>query len=180
MPDLLFKRPEPTEYFSYYEKYVRLVPETDIIAALQSQLQNTLTLLRGISAEKAVFRYAAGKWSIKEVVGHLIDSERVFAYRALRFARSDQAPLAGFEQDDYVRAASFDDYPWNDLIDDFEQARKSSVSLLRHLKPEAWQRRGVANNNPITVRALAYIIVGHERHHLEQLRARYLSPSNQS
>jgi uncharacterized damage-inducible protein DinB len=167
-------RPESNEYAPYYEKYVSLVPAGSIIETLQSQAADTLALLRGVSEERAASRYEPGKWSVKEVVGHVIDTERIFSYRALRFARNDKTPLPGYEQDDYARAANYDARTLADLADDFERVRAATVSLLRSLDAEAWTRRGLASDNEVSVRALAHIIAGHELHHVNILRERYL------
>jgi hypothetical protein len=167
-------RPDATEYNPYYGKYISLVANSDILALLSQQLDETLALLGSIPESQANFRYAPDKWSIKELVGHVIDAERIFSYRALRFARNDQTPIEGFEQDDYIRNASFDDYTLNDLASEFAHVRRASLSLFKHLDEEAWQRRGTASDNEISVRALAYIIAGHELHHMEILRSRYL------
>ena len=174
MSDLIIGRPDETEYLSYYGRYISLVPDGDILTTLSEQLGDTLALLQGIPESRAGFRYAPDKWSIKELVGHLIDSERIFAYRALRFARKDETPLPGYEQDDYIRHASFDDYPLGELAAEFESVRRSSLFLFKHLEKEAWARRGVANEAEVSVRALAYIIAGHESHHRAILRSRYL------
>jgi len=175
MTTLTFNRPEATEYAPYYGKYVSLVPDGDILRTLEGQSGATGELLRGISEGQAGSRYAPGKWSIKEVVGHIIDGERVFAYRALRFARGDQTPLPGFEQDDYVRYGSFDACMLSDLASEFEYVRQGTLSLFRHLDGEAWHRRGTASDAEVSVRALAYIIAGHELHHVRILKAKYLS-----
>lgn len=119
-------------------------------------------------------RYEPGKWSIKELLGHLIDSERIFTYRALRFARNDHAPLSGFDQDPYVAEANFDQRPWSELVAEFEHLRRSTILFFRGLKPESETRFGVANNASITVRALGYAIAGHELHHMRILREKYL------
>ena len=169
-------RPGASEYAPYYGRYISLVPDGDILSLLPVQVDETLTLLRSVPESHAGHRYASGKWSIKEVVGHVIDAERVFAYRALRFARRDQTPLSGFEQDDYVRNGSFDGNLLSDLSAELEQVRRASVLLFRHLDQEAWARSGVASGNEVSVRALAYIIAGHELHHREILRTRYLDP----
>jgi hypothetical protein len=174
MTGLNIKRPDSTEHAPYYAKYVSLVADDDILTSLQQQLDETLALLANISEEQANYRYAPDKWSIKELVGHLIDAERIFGYRALRFARNDKAPLQGFEQDDYVRVASFDDYTLSDLASEFAHVRRSNLSLFKHLSKEAWERRGVASDNEVSVRALAFIIVGHVQHHMNILRNRYL------
>lgn len=174
MTQVKITKPSASEYAPYYGKYVALVHEDDVIEALTNQLSETLELLRGITEEQSAFRYAPDKWSIKQVVGHICDTERIFAYRALCFARNEQAPLPGFEPDDYVAAANFDERTLHDLTDGFETIRRATINLFRHLNDEAWTRRGLASGNEFTVRALAYLTVGHERHHIEALRTRYL------
>jgi hypothetical protein len=174
MKDFLTGRPEETEYLPYYGKYISLVPDADILSQMSEQAEATQALLRGIPEAQGGFRYAPGKWSIRELVGHLIDTERIFAYRALRFSRNDRTPLSGYEQDDYIRNASFDDYPLTELAAEFESVRRSSIFLFKHLTQEAWTRRGVANESEASVRALAYIIAGHELHHMNILRHTYL------
>jgi uncharacterized damage-inducible protein DinB len=167
-------RPASGEYAPYYERYISLVPDGEIISILTEQLQATQSLLEGINESKADHSYAPDKWSIKEVVGHMIDTERIFAYRALRIARNDQTPLSGFEQDDYVRHGGFRERALADLAEEFECVRRSTVHLLKSLKDEALNRRGLASDNEVSVRALAYIIAGHERHHSNVLREKYL------
>jgi hypothetical protein len=168
-------RPQATEYLSYYERYISLVPDGDVLSTLTEQLDSTLSTLRSLPEEKASFRYAPGKWSVKELVGHVIDGERIFAYRALRFARNDKTPLPGFEQDDYINNATFDDCKLSDLIDEFEHVRRGNLLMFRQLNDEAWTRRGVASDAEVSVRALAYILAGHERHHMKVLKEKYLS-----
>lgn len=168
-------KPESTEYATYYDRYVSLVPEGDVVATLSAQLDETLALVRGISDEQALHRYAPGKWSVKELVGHVLDAERIFAYRALRFSRNDPTALPGFEQDIYIDGASFDALALGDLADEFEHVRRANILMFRNLTPEAWLRQGVASEHPVTVRALAFIMAGHERHHINILRERYLS-----
>ena len=167
-------RPTSGEYAPSYERYISLVPEGEIVATLEQQLDSTLALLGTIEESKANSRYAPEKWSIKELVGHLIDSERIFAYRALRFARNDQTPLSGFEQDDYVRDAKFDNRQLVELVSEFECVRKANISLFRSLSAEEFTRHGAANDVDVTVRALVYIIAGHEAHHIQVLKTRYL------
>jgi hypothetical protein len=166
-------RPNSTEYAPYYEKYVALVPGNDIVSTLDAQRLQMSQLFAARSERDGNFRYAADKWTVKEVLGHLADSERVFAYRALRIARADRTPLSGFEQDDYVRAGSFGDRSLADLADEFALVRGATSALFRSLGNEAWTRRGIANKNEVTVRALAFIIAGHELHHREILKERY-------
>jgi len=167
-------KPEANEYATYYEKYVSLVPDTDIVETLSRQNEETLALLRGITEERAEHRYEPGKWSIKQVVGHLIDAERIFAYRALAIARGDKARLPGMEQDEYMAGADFDSRTLADLAEEFSHVRRANVIMFKNLDADRWSRRGVASDNEVTVRALAYIIAGHEAHHVRILRERYL------
>jgi hypothetical protein len=167
-------RPEKSEFLPYYERYISLVPDGDVVTTLAGQMNETQELLCSLPASVATYRYAPEKWSVNEIIGHLIDSERQFAFRALRFARNDAAPLPGFEQDDYVRNANFDSYPLVDLASELEALRRSTVYFFRHIDERAWMRRGIANNAEVSVRALAYIIAGHELHHRAILLSRYL------
>ncbi|HWT01386.1 MAG TPA: DinB family protein [Pyrinomonadaceae bacterium] len=168
-------RPDETEYVPEYSKYVSLVPEGNIVGVLIGQIDDTTALLLSIPEERGGFRYAPGKWSIKELVGHLIDSERIFSYRALRFARDDKTELPGYEQDDYVRGGSFDEVPLADLAAEFAIVRQATVLLFKHLSRDAWTRRGTANECEVSVRALAHIIAGHELHHRSVLIDKYLT-----
>jgi uncharacterized damage-inducible protein DinB len=174
MTELTINKPEETEYVPYYGRYISLVPDGEIITVLSEQIDETLALLRSIPESEGGFRYAPGKWSIRELVGHLIDSERIFTYRALCFARNDQTPLPGFEEDEYVRNASFNDRSLSELAEELESVRKSTMFMFKHLDKEAWKRRGTANQSEVSVRALAYIMAGHELHHRGILRDRYL------
>ena len=167
-------KPAPTEHALEFSKYVTLVPEGDIIQTLERQIENSLSLFRSIPSDKGNFRYAPDKWSVKELLGHLIDSERMFTYRALRFARNDQTPLPGYEQDDYVREGNFDSRNLADMVEEFATLRRATVQLFRPLNETEWLRHGKANENDVSVRALAYIIAGHELHHMGVLRSRYL------
>jgi DinB superfamily len=167
-------RPGADEHSPYYATYISLVPDGNLIEMLQEQQQETVALLRGLSEKQALHAYAPGKWTIKEVVGHLSDGERIFCYRALRFARDDKQPLPGFEENAYVPAGRFNSRTLGDLVAEFVAVRAATVHLFRNLNETELARMGVANDNPITVRAIAYIIAGHERHHLGILRERYL------
>jgi len=167
-------RPESSEYPPYTEAYVSLVPDGEIVATLSKQLEETLALINSIPEARGTFRYAEGKWSIKEVLGHVIDGERVLAYRALRFARGDKTPLSGYEQDDFVKGASFDKRTLSDLANEYEYVRRATIALFASLDESAWSLRGTANGNEMSVRGLAFITAGHERHHIEILQARYL------
>lgn len=167
-------RPDQDEYAPFYEGYVSLVAdEVDILETLEGQHAEIQSLLREVGETRGDYRYAPGKWSIKEVVGHLADSERVFTYRALRFARNDATPLPGFEQDDYVRSGNFARRRMTELAAELAHARQSSLDLFRSLDEESLLRWGVANGSRIRVRAFPYLIAGHERHHIGVLRARY-------
>ena len=165
-------RPQPNEYASAFETYISLVPECDIVTRFEEQIEGTLALLRDVSESEAQTRHAPYTWSIKEVVGHLIDSERIFGARALRFARQDPTELPGFDENHYVRHAGFDSRPLGSLAREFEFVRWSHILFFRGLDGEAWLRSGVANGHAVTVRALAYIIAGHERHHVTILHER--------
>jgi hypothetical protein len=166
-------RPAPGDYAPYAEQYVVLVTGNDVLEALKTQLKQTTMLFSGRSERDGNFRYAPGKWTVKEVVGHVADTERIFAYRALRFARGDQTPLAGFEQEDFVRAASFGARKLSDLVEEYADVRQASLDLFSSLDEEAWLRHGVASENRVTVLALAYLIAGHELHHRKILEERY-------
>ena len=168
------QRPEKTENAKYYETYVSFVEETDIVAALQNQISEMQNLLAGISEEKGAFAYAAGKWTIKELIGHLSDGEKIFAYRALRFSRADRTPIEGFEQDDYVANARFNDCKVADLAEEFALLRRANVLFFKSLTDEMWRRGGAASGAEVSVRALAFIMVGHVRHHANVLKTRYL------
>ncbi len=175
MKNLKISPPQTDEYDAYYERYVSIVAGADIISAMQNQIAETLALLGKIDAEKADFRYADGKWSVKELVGHVIDTERIFAYRALRIARGDATPIEGYEQDDYIKNADFADCRLADLAEEFSSVRRANVLMFQNLSSDAWHRRGTANNKEISVRALAYICAGHEIYHTDILRQRYLA-----
>jgi uncharacterized damage-inducible protein DinB len=166
-------KPAAGDYAPYAEQYVALVSGDDILGALGNQLKQTTTLFSGRSERDGNFRYAPGKWTVKEVVGHVADTERIFAYRAMRFARGDQTPLSGFEQDDYVRSARFTERKLAEVVEEYADVRRANLDLFRSLDDEAWRRRGVANNSPVTVLALAYIIAGHELHHRKIIEERY-------
>jgi hypothetical protein len=168
-------RPEPAEYSPYHEGYISLVPGDDILSTLDSQRRQMLILLSGRDESEGDFRYAPGKWSVKEVLGHVCDTERIFAYRALRIARGDRTPLAGFEQDDYIRNGPFAARQLPDLIEDYIAVRRATLTLFRNFDEAAWLRSGIANNNEISVRALAYITAGHELHHRRILEEKYFS-----
>ena len=177
-------RPQPGEFAPHYERYISLVCPNDahpnetsgnpIIATLEDQRRQTLLLLTGRTEADGDLRYAPDTWSLKEVLGHINDTERIMSYRALRIARGDATPIEGFEQDDYVRHGGFAKLSLADLIEDYIAVRRATVCLFRNLDGSAWTRRGIANKNEVTVRALAYIIAGHELHHRKSIKEKYL------
>jgi hypothetical protein len=177
-----YRRPELGDFAPYYDRYISLVhtgdpashTSNDILAILEEQRRQTLLLLCGRAEADGDFRYAPDKWTLKEVIGHLNDTECVMSYRALRISRADQTPLAGFEQDDYVRNGPFAHNTLPDLIEDYIAVRRATISLFRNLDEAAWTRRGSANNHEVTVRALAWIIAGHELHHKKIVEEKYL------
>jgi hypothetical protein len=175
MPTTL-ERPKPGEYNPYYDRYISLIPGNDVIATLTGQLPKTVALL-STRSEDGDLRYAPGKWSVKETLGHMLDTERIMTYRALRIARNDRTPIEGFEQDDYVRDGPHGDLSLADLIEEFKTIRAATLAFLRNLRPADWSRRGIANNNEITVRALAFVVAGHELHHRQILEERYFRTS---
>jgi uncharacterized damage-inducible protein DinB len=167
-------RPAPGEFAGFYQKYIERVPAGGIAGLLERQIEATLELLRQLSEEEAAHAYAPGKWTIREVVGHVTDAERVFAYRALRIARADPAGLAGFDENAWVPAGGFGHRPLAALAAELAAVRTATVLLLRGLPDAAWERRGSANGQEVTVRALAWIMAGHELHHRAILEERYL------
>jgi DinB superfamily len=176
-PSVCVSRPQPGEYASFYERYISLIQGEEILRTLDEQRRQMMLLLSGRNESDGDFRYAPEKWSVKEVLGHICDTERIFAYRALRIARADATPMAGFEQDDYVRNGGFGQRLLSDMVEDFIAVRRATISLFRNLDAAAWIRRGVANKNEVTVRALAYITAGHELHHRRILEEKYFAAS---
>jgi len=166
-------RPETDGIAPHFVDYIDKVTESDPVAVLATQIDVTIGLLRGLSEADALKRYAPGKWSVKEVVGHLADTERILAYRALRIARGDETPLPGFDENAYIPPAKFDARSLADLLADLRTVRTASLALFKSFDADAWRRRGSASGKPISVHALGYIIPGHERHHVEVLKTRY-------
>ena len=166
-------RPDPSEFAPYFQRYLDLVPEDDILTALRDQMGSTAAILGAIDEERSLYRYAPGKWTIKQVIGHVGDTERILAYRALSISRGETNPLPGYDEDSYVRGADFDGWPFADLVDSLTVVRRANIMMFSHLTPEAWNRRGIANDTSTSVRGLAYTILGHERHHLRVLREKY-------
>jgi len=166
-------RPEPDEIPPHYVGYVQRVTEPDPVVVCAEQIEATAALLRPLSDTQALYRYERGKWSIKEVVGHLVDSERIFSYRALRIARGDTTPLPSFDEKAYVPTAQFDSRSLADIVGELRTVRAATLALFRTFDADAWRRRGTASGKPVSARALAFMIPGHERHHVEILRTRY-------
>jgi DinB superfamily len=172
-------RPETNEYAPHYGQYVALVPEDDILAAMKSEIAQTLAFLNGVADRDASICHPPYSWTIKQVIGHLTDTERIFGYRALRFARGDSTPLPGFDENHYANVAGSDQRPLAELASEFEAVRKSHLWLFQTLPTNAWNARGIANaNEAISVRAIAYAIVGHERHHMTIVRRRLTNRSS--
>lgn len=167
-------RPDRDEAAEYFFKYIDLVPDGDVVAFLESQRTEVLALLRGVTQEQSRHRYAPGKWSVSDVVAHLNDCERLFAFRAFWFARGFQTPLPSFDQDVAAAHAGADDRPWSSHIEEFASVRASTLDLFSGLAPQAWTIRGVASDSPFSVRALAFVGAGHVLHHVGILRERYL------
>ncbi len=169
----MIARPEATEYDKVYQGYVALVPEADIQRVLAEQEKQVSERFRNLPPQRWDHRYAPDKWSVREVLGHVIDSERAFGYRALAFARGEHQPLPGMDQEQWMAHATYAHCPPAELLEEFELVRKSHVLLFCHLADEAWARVGVAYDRPVSVRALAWIMAGHVRHHLKVLQERY-------
>lgn len=167
-------RPEPNEAAAYYDGYINHVPGDNVVAVLEKQLEETVTFLEGISEEQSLHRYEESKWSIRQLLNHVNDTERVFLFRALWFARAFTSPLPGFDQETGVAGADADRVPWRAQVDEFRVIREATLAFFHNLVDEAWLRGGIANDSHATVRAIAYIIAGHVAHHTEILKQRYL------
>ena len=167
-------RPNSGDYSTYYESYIKLIEGDDILKILNEQSKKTQDVLNSFSEHRGNFRYADGKWTVKEVVGHLLDTERVFAYRALCIARGEKKSLPGFDQDDYVSEGNFNRRELFDLNYEYRLLRESNLLLFRSFTPEMLKLKGFANESSITVLAILFIIAGHEKHHMNFLRAKYM------
>ncbi|SFT28070.1 DinB superfamily protein [Paenibacillus sp. BC26] len=172
---LLLTRPSADEYGSHFGTYIAAAPDGDLREALEVNRSQTTALYSALTEEQALYRYAPGKWSLKEVLGHITDTERIMSYRLLRAARGDRTPLPGFDENDFVQGASFDNETVAALLENYNAVKGATAALLRSLPPEAFLRKGFASNTDISARALAYVIVGHELHHLNVIRERYLN-----
>jgi hypothetical protein len=165
-------RPAETEYAPYYAGYVNQVSESDILTTLHDQLLECCAHWRGIDPAATTIVHPPYQWTLRQVLGHICDGERVFGYRALRFSRGDETELPGFDEKLFVQNTDFNRYPWLDLVAEFEALRQANYLLFKNLAPEAWPRSGIASDNSVSVRALAYILVGHVRHHATIIEAR--------
>ena len=161
------------EYASFYEGYINLIPEGNVIEILEQQAEQVQAAFHSLSEEEGNYRYSEGKWSVKEVLGHLTDNERIMSTRLLRIARGDTTPLPGYDQDVFMDGHPFETYSIVDMAEEYTVVRQSTLVMLRHLSPEAWLRKGIANNYTASARAIACVIAGHELHHLAILRDRY-------
>ena len=170
-------KPQPNEYDPYYQHYVSLASEKDLVEILEKQPAGLRSLFESVPEERGRFAYADGKWTIKELLSHVIDGERIFAYRLLRISRGDQTPIEGFEQDDYIQNSNANDRTFDELISEFDLQRRSNMLLIRNLSDVDLCRMGVASEKPISAMAIAFILGGHVEHHLKILRQRYLNPS---
>lgn len=175
MATLIIPRPRADEHIEYYGRYISLVPDGDLIALLRDQALETGVLLTGVTADRASYAYAPGKWTVKQVVGHLIDTERVMGNRALWFARDNAVDLPGFDENTWAANNACNDRTLGDLLEEFQVVRAATIEFAKHLDEGALMQRGKANGHEISVRALLYIIAGHERHHVALLRERYLT-----
>jgi len=171
MPDI--PRPAPGDHAPYFARYVDLVPDGDILPRLDRQAEDTCALVAAFGDAGARHRYAEGKWSVKEVLGHVTDTERLFVYRALSFARGDATPLPGMEEDAWAAASNADTIPLPDLLDEFLAVRRATVAFFANLDAEALARRGVASGNPFTVGTIPWLLAGHEMHHAGVIGERY-------
>lgn len=167
-------RPEPAEAAPYYFTYIDKVPGADVLGALAAQLGEIPAFLSGISEEKSLYRYAPGKWSLREVLGHLNDAERTMLFRAFWFARGLESPLPSFEENTAVPASGAHALPWSRHVEEFRAVRGASLAFFRNLQAEAWARTGIASEKSFSVRGLAYIVAGHALHHIGVMREKYL------
>lgn len=170
----MIPKPDPSEHDPYFSRYIQRVPDGDILEILATELETTSRLLGAVPAEREGYRYAPGKWSVREVLGHVIDAERMFQFRALCFARGDPAHLPNFDEGDYARASNADERPLTELLDEFGAVRRSGIALFRSFTPEMWTRSGRASSYEFSVRTFPYVIAGHEIHHRGVIEERYL------
>lgn len=171
----IMKRPETNEYAPYYNNYISLIDGDNVMSVLNSQVAEIRSMFADVPEERGAFAYADGKWTIKELLSHLIDGERIFAYRIHRISRGDKTPIEGFEQDDYIANSNANNRSFADLLDEFDLQRRSNLLMVNNISDEGSKRMGTASDNPVSVRALTYIMAGHVSHHVKILKERYLS-----
>lgn len=169
----MINRPSEGEHNPYYSKYIALVTEPDLLTVLDGQIAEVRQLASSLTPQQETFAYAAGKWTVRQVLGHLIDVERVFGYRAFRIGRGDETPLPGFDENTYVASSTYADVPAVEIAREFGLVREANLAMLRRLDVSRWTLTGTANNSPISVRALGFIMAGHVRHHQRGLAANY-------
>jgi uncharacterized damage-inducible protein DinB len=170
----MLKRPDLEEFPVYMRSYVQLIPEGDIIQILNGQIVSTQEIFSAVTEKQAEYRYAEGKWTLSEVLGHLTDTERIMNYRILRIARGDKSPLMGFDENEYVQEASFNERTIADLLEDYQNVRRATISLLKGMPQKSFQNKGNANGFEVTVETIAYMIAGHELHHIKIIQEKYL------
>lgn len=170
----MLKRPDLEEFPVYMRSYVQLIPEGDIIQILNGQMASTQEIFSAVTEKQAEYRYAEGKWTLSEVLGHLTDTERIMNYRILRIARGDKSPLMGFDENEYVQEASFNERTIADLLEDYQNVRRATISLLKGMPQKSLQNKGNANGFEVTVETIAYMIAGHELHHIKIIQEKYL------
>ena len=168
-------RPEKNEYAEYYDRYISLIPEGEIVPILEKQIDDMAAMFAGVPEDKGTFSYAPGKWTTKESLSHVIDAERIFAYRLLRISRGDETPLEGFDQEGYIENSNANARSFADLLEEFALQRRSNLLLIRNLSDAASRRMGTASDNPVSARALAYMLAGHVKHHENIFRNNYLA-----
>ena len=168
------EKPDENEYAEYFQRYTELVPDNNVVENLANQLKEAMSIYKNLERAKIDYRYAVGKWSIKEVIIHILDTERIFTHRALRISRKDKTPLPGFEQDDYIEKTNWDNYPFDSVLEEYELVRKHTILFFNSLTEEMLQQSGISSGLNLAVRAIPFIIAGHERHHLNIINSKYL------
>ena len=170
----IIEKPDKNEYAEYFQRYTKLVPDNNVVENLANQLNEAMSLYNGLDNSKIDYRYASGKWSIKEVIIHILDTERIFIYRALRIARKDKTPLSGFEQDDYINNINWENYPFSSVMEEYELVRKHTIIFFNNMTDEMLQQSGISSDLNLAVKIIPFIIAGHERHHLNIINSKYL------
>lgn len=170
----IINKPNTDEYASYFQRYTGLIPNETVLQTLENQFKEAMIIYKGLDKSKIDYRYAEGKWSIKELIIHILDTERIFTYRALRIARKDKTPLVGFEQDDYINNINWDKYPFSSVLDEYDLVRKHTILFFNNMTQEMLEQTGISSEMKMAVSAIPFIIAGHERHHLNIINSRYL------